>query len=259
MGGPKVRMVAGPNGSGKSTMISHIRQYAYLGPIINADVIEKLLKDNGVIKINDYLGLEKFKLTDKEWLDAINEIESIVGFNLVRSSGSAGLVRYEGGQIKVHEREKVDSSISAWIADIIRFILVKKRLSFTFETVMSHISKVDFLRWARKNGYRTYMYFVALARPELSIERVSNRVQEGGHPVGDKQVISRYHKSIDLIPMAMATSDRAYFIDNTAQERFNLFAEFSENSLRFLSLDIPDWFIRILVPPSPPEQEACNI
>ena len=69
-------------------------------------------------------------------------------------------------------------------------------LSFTFETVMSHASKVALLAQARVSGFNVVMYFVALEDPLLSIERVKQRVALGGHPVPENRIIARYHRQL---------------------------------------------------------------
>ena len=45
------------------------------------------------------------------------------------------------------------------------------KISFTFETVMSHRSKVELLAKARDVGYRTYLYFIATEDPTFWFKR----------------------------------------------------------------------------------------
>ena len=40
--------MAGPNGSGKSTILQEVRKRFYSGPFVNADDIEKILKEKKV-------------------------------------------------------------------------------------------------------------------------------------------------------------------------------------------------------------------
>ena len=64
-------------------------------------------------------------------------------------------------------------------ADFIRKKLIKKRVSFTFETVMSSTDKIELLKLAKKSGYKTYLYFVSTSDPLINIYRVRNRVKIG--------------------------------------------------------------------------------
>ncbi len=52
----------------------------------------------------------------------------------------------------------VNSYLAATVADFLRHQLLAARLSFTFESVMSHRSKLEFLQLAAATGYRTYLY-----------------------------------------------------------------------------------------------------
>lgn len=55
--------------------------------------------------------------------------------------------------------------------------------SFSFESVFSHPSKIDELINAKRKQYKIYLYFIATEAPSINTERVSNRVQLGGHDV----------------------------------------------------------------------------
>ena len=48
---------------------------------------------------------------------------------------------------------------AAYVATFIRWKLMKLNKSFSYETVMSHRSKIDEIQLANKLGYRTYLYF----------------------------------------------------------------------------------------------------
>ena len=63
---------------------------------------------------------------------------------------------------------------------------------FTIETVMSHPSKLNFMRKAQEKGFKVYLYFVALADPELNKHRVQTRIAQGGHPVAEEKICERY-------------------------------------------------------------------
>lgn len=54
----------------------------------------------------------------------------------------------------LHSDASIDSYLAADIAEFIRQQLLAAGTSFTYETVMSHDGKVDFLREALHKGYR---------------------------------------------------------------------------------------------------------
>lgn len=57
-------------------------------------------------------------------------------------------------------------------ADFQRETCLLKKLNFSFETVMSHPSKIDFMLRAHDAGYDVTLYFIATSDPEINVERV---------------------------------------------------------------------------------------
>ena len=139
-----------------------------------------------------------------------------------------------------------DAAINGYTAsvlsDFLRHSLLSAGETFTFETVMSHESKVAFLRQARAAGYRTYLYYVATEDPEINVSRVRNRVAEGGHNVPVNKIISRYADSLKLLLAAIGETDRAYLFDNSGEESF-LIAEITDGQdMEIMVEEVPAWF-----------------
>jgi predicted ABC-type ATPase len=111
---------------------------------------------------------------------------------------------------------------------------------------MSHPSKIQLLKDARECGYRTYLYYIATADPDINISRIAERVVAGGHDVPEEKVRARYYRSLELLPEAIQASHRAYIFDNSRSgtER-TLIAELEGGSRMKLQLDhadTPIWF-----------------
>lgn len=70
----------------------------------------------------------------------------------------------------------IDSYLAVDIAEMLRQKLLSETLSFTYETVMSHPSKIDFMRLAREQVYKVYLYYITTQDPEININRVSVRI-----------------------------------------------------------------------------------
>jgi predicted ABC-type ATPase len=103
-------------------------------------------------------------------------------------------------------------------ADRRRARALQERRSFSFETVMSHPSKIDEMREARAAGYRITFVGVALQDPELNVQRVALRVSEGGHDVPRDRIIARYFRTLALMPRAIAIAHRTLIFDNSDSE-----------------------------------------
>jgi predicted ABC-type ATPase len=67
-------------------------------------------------------------------------------------------------------------------ADARRAALLSAGQSFVSETVFSHASKLALIEQAQAKGFFVMLLVVALDQPEHLLERVAQRVAEGGHP-----------------------------------------------------------------------------
>ena len=143
---------------------------------------------------------------------------------------------------------EVDSYLAADLADFIRISLLEDNQSFTFETVMSHDSKINFLEKAKQNNYRIYLYYSATEDPIININRVRNRVALNGHFVNEEKIRDRYFKSLQLLKKAIKISDRAYIWDNSSIAAV-LIAEITNGSDIELTdkPNTPTWFINYVL------------
>lgn len=237
MGKPRIRMFAGPNGSGKSELIREIiERQIPLGPVINADLIAKNIHEKGFLDLEEY-GLKN--ITQSDWENVIQDYPEIRS-RVEESNISAGVLIKENTLLcKLSKRE---SYTAALIADFLRYSMVEKQLSFSFETVMSHPGKVEFLQYASQKGYITYLYYIATESPDINVNRVENRVAKGGHDVPVQKIKSRYYRSLDLLFDALKASDRAYLIDNSKKSNF-VILEKKYNGMGYpQTKKMPRWF-----------------
>lgn len=231
----RMRVFAGPNGSGKTTIVKRLQAQIQLGIIVNADDIEIVLKESAELLFSTYQ------------LD----ISNITVQDFFQKSTFAPLKRNEPDlwkKIKVinnvlHTDTIIDSYLAADVAEFLRQQLLAKEISFSYETVMSHASKIDFMQLAKNKGYRVYLYFVATDDPEINISRVNVRVAQNGHFVAPKTITDRYYKSLNQIKAATKNSDRAYFWDNSGEQSL-LIAKIMEGSkAEIIDVDkVPNWF-----------------
>lgn len=95
---------------------------------------------------------------------------------------------------------------------------------------------------ARRDGYRTYLYFICVEPVDSNIARISNRVGAGGHDVPNDKVLKRYLGSLSLLWNAICLVDRAYLFDNSGMQH-RLVAEFESANIVLASTDLPNWFV----------------
>lgn len=123
---------------------------------------------------------------------------------------------------------------------------VRNDLSFTYESVMSHESHIEFARQAQGSGYKAYLYYVCVSDAELNKERVAQRVQEGGHDVPEDKIISRYQRSLDNLYTMLDICRRGFLFDNSTDDMV-LLAEVTKDGYLDINeaayiLTQPYWF-----------------
>jgi predicted ABC-type ATPase len=103
------------------------------------------------------------------------------------------------------------------LADLQRDSCLTSRVNFSFETVMSHPSKIEFMSRARDAGYEVRLLFVCTSDPEINTVRVRQRVYFGGHDVPEDRIRARYQRTLELLSRAAALTHRTVLFDNTAE------------------------------------------
>lgn len=239
----KIRIFAGPNGSGKSTLIDRIRDFHKfnIGVYVCADLIEKRLKE------------KPFKLNFSDF----NIIENISINELIRFFKNSSL--YSKAKLDAHFLPKIKNNnslviprkyINSYTASILcdfikeKLLLSKNTNVFSYETVMSDDSKIDFFKNAQQHGFKVYLYFICTDDVCINIERVKERYRtNSGHNVPVDKICKRYYKSLNNLLDAVKVSDKCFLIDSTEMPLKKI-AEVDSGKkvkIEFFN-DYPNWF-----------------
>ncbi len=235
----RLRVFAGPNGSGKTTIIKSLQSEIPFGIYVNADDIESFLKETNVLLFDTY------QISVSEEL-IVNFLKDYL-FSTVKIN-QLDLWKYL--QVKnniLYIKTYVDSYLAADLAEFIRIQLVSNGLSLTYETVLSHPGKIDFIKTAKQSGYKIYLYYIATEDPEINISRVKIRVAQKGHHVNPEVIKKRYFRSLKLLKSVVKESNRAYLWDNSSESCI-LIAEITDGSNVSIidKSNVPNWFIENL-------------
>lgn len=103
---------------------------------------------------------------------------------------------------------------------------VRDELSFSYESVMSHESHIEFVKQAKQQGYKPYLYYVCTSE-------VEQRVKEGGHDVPTEKIVSRYQRSLENLHSMLTICRRGFLFDN------------SSTDMIFIAEATPDGFLDI--------------
>lgn len=224
-------MFAGPNGSGKSTLIQEVRRSYNVGYFINADEIEFLLTKQKYLECSHFFPKA---ISQKDWDDFFNSKIK----NDIRVNNHFPMVLISENLLVC--KGEVNSYHASVIAEFFREKLLMEDFTFSFETVMSHPSKVQFLKDALKNGFTTYLYFICTQDPEINLQRILNRVEKGGHHVDAKKANDRYFRSLGFLYDAFMVADRAFVIDSSNRSR-DVILEKKKNQIIIQKKGIPEW------------------
>jgi len=145
------------------------------------------------------------------------------------------------------ENTQTASYEAAQVAQRLRFDLLDKGVSFCFETVFSHSSKIDFMGQAKALGYEIILIFIHLINPELNKARVAQRVSEGGHSVPETKIETRIPRTLSYVKSALPLADEVHLLDNsTFNNPFQRIAKLTDGKLDFIAINAPPWALSML-------------
>jgi predicted ABC-type ATPase len=125
------------------------------------------------------------------------------------------------------------------LASVRRDELIAARRSFATETVFSHQSKVALVETAVAGGYLVTLHVVVVP-VELAVDRVENRVENGGHVVPERKVRERFGRLWGHVAQAIRVAEHVSVYDNTTGATpFRPIAEYERGAL--LWADWPPW------------------
>lgn len=239
----RLRVFAGPNGSGKSTLFKQIGSQFNTGYFVNSDDIEKELRSSNFINL-DKFGL---RLTQEDLDTFLLRPESVSLLDKAHDSGQPIYIALLENLI-VDKSEDTHSYEASLITSFIRYHLLEKGTSYSFETVMSHPSKLDEITEAKEKNYKTYLYFICIDDPNINVSRVNIREEKGGHGVPERKITARYHRTLNNLLPAIHIADKAYLFDNSG-ETMVMIAQVIKGQIEILVPNdkLPSWFIEHVV------------
>ena len=94
--------------------------------------------------------------------------------------------------------------------------LLAQTADFAIETTLATRSYVGLVKRAQALGYKVHLLFFCLDSPEQAIQRVAQRVRQGGHCIQEEVIRRRFKKGIDnLIHLYTPICDSLMIYNNT--------------------------------------------
>ena len=97
--------------------------------------------------------------------------------------------------------------------------LLTQKVDFAIETTLATRSYVQLIKRAQSIGYKVHLLFFHLESPEQAIQRVAQRVSNGGHDIPEDVIRRRFVRGIDnLIHLYLPICNGVTIWDNTQGE-----------------------------------------
>jgi predicted ABC-type ATPase len=180
---------------------------------------------------------------------------------LYRAAVAAGLIAESAEFVNadVYERDHLarmrdpalrSEAARQW-ADARRAHLIAQGDSFVSETVFSHASKLELIANAQSQGYCVVLLVVCLDKPERLLQRVRQRVSEGGHDVPAQRILARYPRTLTHLKQAVRLADMALLYDSgqRASQGVNLPVQVAMcrgSATTQISKTLPQWARKVL-------------
>jgi predicted ABC-type ATPase len=155
---------------------------------------------------------------------------------------------YEAAHLQ-HIPDLATRSLAArnW-ADDRRAQLLASKQSFVSETVFSHSSKLTLLDDAKRCGFYVMLFIVGLDDPRQLLQRVKQRVLEGGHSVPDERILARYPRTMAHLKLAIPKAHVALIYDTNelAHVGHDLVAACQDGRVAQQAKTVPQWAKTVL-------------
>lgn len=121
---------------------------------------------------------------------------------------------------------------------------IRYRWDFSIETTLSGGNAIRLMRDAKAKGFEISMFYVGLGDYHLNIERVANRVKNGGHHIPTEDIIRRHHTSLQNLLSHLHLIDNLIVIDNSSDDG-KITLIINSGSVTHRADSIPPWIEQI--------------
>ncbi|MDO6747631.1 zeta toxin family protein [Gilvimarinus sp. 1_MG-2023] len=137
-----------------------------------------------------------------------NELHHIMGS---RPFLNADIIQH----LELEDKSMQAAYHAAEIAAERRQMCIKNQTSFIWESTFSHPSKPAVIAAAKAAGFHTKLIHIGVNSPQISLARICQRVEEGGHNVPTHKVIERFARCPAFIREAVEMANEALIFDNS--------------------------------------------
>jgi predicted ABC-type ATPase len=125
---------------------------------------------------------------------------------------------------------------------------VNNNQSFAVETTLSGNTYLKMMREAKQKGWQINLIYIGIDNVEVNIDRVAQRVAEGGHNVPIEDIRRRYKRSLENLPIALQLVDNASIYDNSTPDGHQNLLTIEDGRISQLVRELPQWLTKALPP-----------
>jgi predicted ABC-type ATPase len=126
------------------------------------------------------------------------------------------------------------------LASAERTRMLHSNLSFAVETTLTGRGPRILMRQASAIGFKVNLIYIGLHDVALSLGRVRQRIDDGGHSVPFADIHRRYPRSLANLAEALALTDRAFVLDGSGSRRRLLLSR-ADGRVKWSAATWPDW------------------
>jgi predicted ABC-type ATPase len=94
--------------------------------------------------------------------------------------------------------------------------LADDRKSFAYETTLAARSHANWMQELREAGYQIHLVYLWIRSPDTAVERVAERVRQGGHNIPEDVIRRRYERGLrNLFNIYIPIVDSWVLLDNS--------------------------------------------
>ncbi|MBN1972948.1 MAG: hypothetical protein JW787_04875 [Sedimentisphaerales bacterium] len=120
---------------------------------------------------------------------------------------------------------------------------IEKRVDFAFETTLAGRSQINLLKKLREDDWQIFLFFLWLPDAAFSMNRIRERVKQGGHDIPDDTIFRRFPRVMhNFIKIYIPLCDKIFCYDNSGSEPVIVFVK-DENGQKISNNNMYDRII----------------
>ncbi|MBD2772280.1 hypothetical protein [Iningainema tapete] len=102
------------------------------------------------------------------------------------------------------------------------------------------------MREAKQKGWEVNLIYIGIDNVEVNIDRVAQRVVEGGHNVPIEDIRRRYERSLQNLPTALQLADNISIYDNSSSVGHQNLLTIENGRINQQVPELPQWLTKAL-------------